>query len=76
MLVDEEMEKLTIEIKKEEFNNFLAEFELMNPFEIKNTFKAYFSWGNDDNEFPTSTKFRSAGRGWGSGNGMGLIAWT
>lgn len=71
--INEKYEKVAIDIKKDNLKYFISEFELMNPFEIKNTFKAYFLWDDKTTDFPTPTRFTTYGNGWGSGNGMGLI---
>lgn len=47
ILVGEDSYKIAIDIEKEDNTTFFAEFELMNPFEVKDTFRAYFNYKSD-----------------------------
>lgn len=64
---------MNINIEKGEYKTFIAEYELVNPFQVKSTFDAYFvSRGSDK---PGKDRYDSKGIGWGHGNGQGLIGY-
>lgn len=44
----------------------------MNPFEVQKPFDCYINISKDS--YPTKSSYQYYGKGWGSGNGQGLLA--